>query len=230
MPHTRMINKYYHNMKRILLSLVVFACTLCAMATDAVTAKVSGTSLNIALTNELDYVAFQMDIQLPSGTTATDFAAVSARLSQEGDDQAIGGTKFIVASNLIDVENNIYRVVAYNLANAVISGTSGQDILKVTLGGTAVAQPSDIKLTKIIFVSKSDLELAKNVFEDTVGENGYIVGDVNCDTFVNSLDLTRLVNIILKKSEETPNSDVNGDRDINSLDLTRLLNIILKKV
>jgi len=144
-------------------------------AADQVTAKVSGTTLNIGLTNETTYCAFQMDITLPTGVDATAFDAVANRLGQEGSSTEIGGTKFIVASNKIDAGTNTYRVIAYNLANAQIANATG-DLLKVTLSA-AVADPTKVKVTNIKFVAKSDL--SESPLADATGENGVTIGDIN---------------------------------------------------
>lgn len=190
-------------------------------AADEVTAKVSGTNLSIGLENETSYVAFQMDIKLPEGISASSIEAVANRLSQEGSDQEVGGTKFIIASNVL--EGNVLRVIAYNLANAAISNATG-DILQIALNA-APASASDIKITNIKFVTATDLQ--EMALADVTGENGAKVGDVNMDGSVDVLDAARLFNIIVGLAESTPNSDVNGDGSIDVLDAARVFNLIV---
>ena len=214
-------------MKKFLLSMALFAASVGAWATDdAVTAKVSGTNLNVALTNETEYCAFQMDITLPSGVSASAVAAAANRLTQTGSDTEIGGTKFIVASNVIDETNNVLRVIAYNLNNNAIAGTSGADILNITLSA-APSKSSDVKVSNIVFVKSSDLTAA--TLSDATGVDGFKKGDVNQDGTVDVFDATALVNIILHKQAETTTSDVDGNGTIDVFDVTALTNIILHK-
>ncbi len=53
-------------------------------------------------------------------------------------------------------------------------------------------------------------------------------GDVNGDQKVNVLDVTTLINMILKVIPTTDAANVNGDEDVNVLDVTALINIILR--
>lgn len=198
--------------------------SLCMSAADEVTAKVSGTNLNIGLVNETSYVAFQMDIKLPAGVSASSIEAVANRLSQEGSDTEIGGTKFIVASNVL--EGNVLRVIAYNLANAAIKDATG-DILAITLSA-APAAASDIKITNIKFVTATDL--AEMNLADVTGENGGNKGDVNKDGKVDVNDIIAVANIILGKDTskyDMDAADVNSDTAINVNDIIAIAKIIL---
>ena len=58
---------------------------------------------------------------------------------------------------------------------------------------------------------------------------GFILGDINGDEFLNILDIVALVNIILESSEETPAGDVNEDGEFNILDVVMLVNIIISE-
>lgn len=220
-------------MKKYLLLLIICFCSLstwAAVVEDEVTAKVSGTSINVALTNSISYVAFQMDIKLPSGVSIAEngVAPVTARLSQDNGGKAegvIGNPKFIVAYNQIDATNNIYRIIAYNLNNAAIAGTSGDDVLNITL--SAAATSSNVELSGVIFVDENLFGL-DNL--DTSVVDGYKMGDVNHDNLVNVDDLTAVVRYICGKNPSpfyveqanvaTSSSAINVD------DLTAIINII----
>lgn len=202
--------------------------SLCMSAADEVTAKVSGTNLNIGLVNETSYVAFQMDIKLPAGVSASSIEAVANRLSQEGSDSEIGGTKFIVASNVL--EGNVLRVIAYNLANAAIDKATG-DILAITLNA-APAAASDIKITNIKFVTADDL--AEMNLADVTGENGGgLLGDVFEDGIIDVMDVSATLNIInkmpLAEGVNPANADVYADGITDVMDVTAILNLINKK-
>lgn len=202
--------------------------SLCMSAADEVTAKVSGTNLNIGLVNETSYVAFQMDIKLPAGVSASTIEAVANRLSQEGSDSEIGGTKFIVASNVL--EGNVLRVIAYNLANDAIKNATG-DILAITLD-KAPAAASDIKITNIKFVTATDL--AEMNLADVTGENGGgLLGDVFEDGIIDVMDVSATLNIInkmpLAEGVNPANADVYADGITDVMDVTAILNLINKK-
>lgn len=213
------------NMKKLFLIALMLVAAVGMKADDKVTARVSGTSLNIALENATTYCAFQMDIQLPEGITATEVAAAANRLSQEGSDAEIGGTKFIVAHNTID--GNVLRVIAYNLANAEIANATG-DILNITLS-EAVADPTTITVSNILFVSASDL--AEVALGDATGENGVMLGDVTGDGNVNVFDISAIATIILGGDTTGLNlsaADVTGDGVTNVFDISAIASLILE--
>lgn len=208
--------------------------SLCMSAADEVTAKVSGTNLNIGLVNETSYVAFQMDIKLPAGVSASSVEAVANRLSQEGSDTEIGGTKFIVASNVL--EGNVLRVIAYNLANAAIDKATG-DILAITLD-KAPAAASDIKITNIKFVTATDL--AEMNLADVTAANGVKLGDIDGDGNILANDVTALISILLQPSANRANycvensfnlaaCDVDGDGNLLVNDVTAIITLLLGK-
>ena len=199
--------------------------SLCMSAADEVTAKVSGTNLNIGLVNEASYVAFQMDIKLPAGVSASSIEAVANRLSQEGSDTEIGGTKFIVASNVL--EGNVLRVIAYNLANDEIKNATG-DILAITLNA-APAAASDITISNIKFVKKADL--AEVAMADVTAANGVMLGDVNNDGKITMLDVAGTIDITLGKpgSYNVDAADVNQDGKVTMLDVAKLIDITMGK-
>lgn len=200
--------------------------SLCMSAADEVTAKVSGTNLNIGLVNETSYVAFQMDITLPAGVSASSIEAVANRLSQEGSDTEIGGTKFIVASNVL--EGNVLRVIAYNLKNEAIKETTG-DILAITLNA-APAAASDIKITNIKFVTADDL--AEMNLADVTGESAGVRGDVNQDGIVDISDILAIIDLSLGKEDPAYNkaaADLNGDNVYDISDILAVIDITLGK-
>lgn len=211
-------------MKKIcLLFVLMIASALSMMAADQVTAKVSGSSLKIGLENETTFCAFQMDITLPEGISATAVEAVAARLSQEGEDETIGSPKFIVAHNTL--EGNVLRVIAYNLKNAQIENATG-DILDITLSGE-VADPTVITVSNILFVNADDL--SEVALDDATGENGAIRGDVNMDGKVNIYDVACVLTIMNGGNTAGMNvavADVNNDSVVNIYDVAVILQLM----
>lgn len=206
-------------MKKLLFLALMLFSAVGMKADDQVTARVSGTTLNIALENATTYCAFQMDIQLPQGISATSVAAVADRLSQTGSDTEIGGTKFIVAHNTLD--GNVLRVIAYNLANAEIADVTG-DILNITLSG-AVEDPTQVTVSNILFVKLSDL--SEVALDDATGESAGLRGDVNSDGKVNITDVVETIKVI-KQNGFLAQADVNLDSKVNITDVVEIIKII----
>lgn len=120
---------------------------------------VSGESLSLLQMNDgtvaldmncmTDYSAFQFDVVLPDGV---DMSSVMLNTSR--------CPGFAVKYNKID--SNVYRVVAYNLANTPV--TTGNDNL-LTLGITGASGLEDVMLTNIHF---STIKAVDVEFEDMV--------------------------------------------------------------
>ncbi len=199
--------------------------TLGMQAEDKVTAKVSGTNLNIGLENSTSFVAFQMDIQLPAGVTASKVDK-TGRLKQ-GANVTIEGvsteTPFVIASNVL--EGNVLRVIAYNLGNNIIEDATG-DLLNIALSD-AVADPSEVKLNTILFVKSSDL--TESALDNVIGEEGRVTGDVNGKDGFNFFDVTDIIEMYLGKKAPTAAADVNGKDGFNFFDVTDLIDYFLGK-
>lgn len=178
-------------------------------STDKVTTSVSGNTLSVKLSNSLEYVAFQMDIDLASELNPA-FSA-SERLSS-----------FILASNCIDEENNIHRVLAYNLTNAPIKGGSGEVLFTMTFDKT----PAIDKIDNILFVKKSDLKEAAITYDSSAG---FLRGDANNSGKVNVADITAVVSYIYGSTPANFNfkaADVNDNEKLNVADITGIVSII----
>lgn len=205
-------------MKKILflaLLLVSFAGRLMAAeSTDKVTTSVTGNNLSVKLTNELSYVAFQMDITLSSGLSFTDSNLTpSTRLTEKS---------FVLVSNCINTTDNIYRVLAYNMTNAAITGTSGDVLFTIE----CASAPSVEAIDNILFVTESDLKEVEIGYDPSAG---FLRGDANSDKDVNVADITAVVSDIYGTTPANFNrdaADVNGDHEVNVADITGIVSII----
>lgn len=212
-----------------------------AMAEDAVVPTVhgskSGTSwvMNIGLDNATDYVAFQMDVKLPTGVSAgsddTNIVLYDRMKGIAASETIDGSTKFVVSKNLIDASTNTYRIVGYNLGNTnVKDGTTYNDgMFKVALTSSEAKNLSalDATISNAIFVKSSDLtgvELGSKT--TTTG----LLGDANGDGNVNSTDAVAVINAYLGNPPtkfDGKAAEVNGDGTINSTDAVSIINIYL---
>lgn len=199
--------------------------TLGMQAEDKVTAKVSGSNVNVGLENETSFCAFQMDIKLPAGVNVTEVVANTDRLKKGSDvtiDSKPVSTPFEIAYNVL--EGNVLRVIAYNLGNNMIQNIPG-DILSIKLDN-APASADAVTVSNILFVNASDL--AELSLENVVGVDGYKVGDVNMSGGEpDMLDLARLIKILLNQEPETPTANVNGVGGVDMLDLAALIKLLL---
>lgn len=218
-------------MKKILL---FFAAAVCAIASwaqgSAVSATVKGQTLDVALANATDkFVAFQMDIVLPSGVTVlndgTAMALNDERLTKKAGTPVAGATNanFNLVYNVIDATH--VRVLAYNLENRALDGTEGT-LFTMTFAGTP---EGDFNVEGIKFVTES--ALAEVELTPAVSENGSAVvpGDVDHSGEVDPLDLACMVDILLAKAEKVAEADLDGNGDVDPLDMSLLIDILLGK-
>lgn len=191
-----------------------------ATNTDKVTSSISGNNLSVKLSNSLEYVAFQMDITLGEGLSFKDTDITkSARLTDKN---------FVLASNCVDNTTNKYRVLAYNLTNASITGTSGDELFSIAFtSAPSLAEPG---IDNILFVTASDLKEQTLDYEAA----DFILGDANSDGDVNVADITAVVAYIYGTTPTNFNinaANVNGDMEngkpaVNVADITGIVSII----
>lgn len=117
-------------MKKIFCTLLVLIASVVSVyADDALTAQnitipKGGTELlQIDLTNAKPYGAFQFDLVLPSGISATNVLKTSRITSVEGKET------FTAKVNLTDAANNVYTIAVYNDNRMEFAGTSGAIII-----------------------------------------------------------------------------------------------------
>lgn len=219
-------------MKKIFLLLFAAACAFASWAESTVSATVKGDKLEVALTNDAQsFVAFQMDITLPDGVDVAASNAVvmnKARLTEKEGNPVAGATdaNFIIAYNQID--EHTVRVLAYNLENRAIAGTSGE-LFTMTFTGTATA---DFDVTGIKFVTKTALaEIDIDAIKSSAGSVD--VGNVNREGGVDINDLLALVDI-LSYGPTAPEcagydldaANVNGEDGIDINDLVALIEML----
>ncbi|HOQ38278.1 MAG TPA: RICIN domain-containing protein [Acetivibrio sp.] len=125
----------------------------------------------------------------------------------------------------------------------IVSRSSGKlvDVYKwSTEDGAIIQQWSDAEGTnqhwKLIPVKNTEPTPTPTVKPTPIPTNSVILGDLNGDLSVDSLDITLLKRYLLRKISQFPDSngklaaDVNGDDAIDSLDLTLLKRYVLRKI
>lgn len=216
-------------MRKVLLFFAMLACAVASWAEDVVTATYTSSKIDVALANQTEFVAFQMDIKAEGvDFNGKEVTLNDERLNQTGN-ATIGGSSvaapFVLAKNVLP--DGTLRVIAYNLANRSLSLTEGS-LFEVAVDN----KPTAVTLSNVLFVKKADLaEIEVNA--TAVEGADFIIGDVNKNGIVNSNDLTALVEIIMGTASEEAGydlnaADVNQMGGINANDVTALIEILMK--
>jgi len=212
-------------MKRYL-SFVVFAVLvgLWAAATDRFyiedfsIAPGETRTVSILLDNETEYSAFQSDVYLPDGLTATNFALTDRKNSNHT----------LTATVLPD---GGIRLLSYSLKLKTYSGNSGALVTFNVTAATDFTGPAAIALRNTLFTTTAGVEIAfgNETCTVTVPSAG-IKGDVNGDNYVNINDVIALINYVLSGDPSgihMENADIVVDQDININDVTALIHRVL---
>lgn len=209
-------------MKKILVFIAAAACAFTSWADDVVTAKYNGTKLDVELANSTSFVAFQMDIDLPEGVTVESIDSNIARLKQ-GANVTINGedteTPFVIAKNVIDSENNVLRVIAYNLGNNEIKEASGK-LFTINFNNAV----TEATISNIKFV---DQELVEKDLANATAEAGGVFGDVTGEGDVDVEDVSKVLNVSLGAEAFDANCDLTGEGDVDVEDVSIVLNLSL---
>lgn len=217
-------------MKKILLLFAAAVCAIASWAADAtVSATVKGQKLEVALANDAQaFVAFQMDITLPAGVNVEAAGAVvmnTDRLTEKTGTPVPGAANanFIIAYNKID-ETHV-RVLAYNLENRALAGTSGE-LFTMTFTGTT---DENFTIDGIKFVTETELAEIELAIAESTKDAGVELGDVNLSGSVTISDVTGALAFIKGGNTDGLSfeaADVNKSGTITVSDITGILTII----
>ena len=98
-------------------------------------------------------------------------------------------------------------------------------------GGNLVCAGKNIGIYSIPTDDNQSTTPAKSTMTVTKG-TGYIIGDVNCDGYLNIADVTTLISYVLGSNPQPFNYDaanVNGDNQINVADVTAIISLVLSR-
>lgn len=225
-------------MRKLLFLAVMLVSSLVALAEDGVTAKVATSqdlkeaTVSVFLTNDVQYVAFQMDIVFPTTMKLSASEPVpTGRLVDESGNVV----NFTIAYQMVN--DYTLRVLAYNMDNRAIAGTSGTCLFTVTLtdlnANAAVATASDWtpSLNQNLFVKNTDALPEVNLTETSNVVNGYVAGDVVPNGEIDVNDIVGLIAIIYGKDTTGLNvdaADVNNDSAYDVNDIVGIISLIYK--
>ncbi|MBQ6051607.1 MAG: hypothetical protein IJL35_13580 [Bacteroidaceae bacterium] len=225
-------------MRKLFFLAVMLVSSLAALAEDGVTAKVATSqdlkeaTVSVFLTNDVQYVAFQMDIVFPTSMKLSASEPVpTGRLVDESGNVV----NFTIAYQMVN--DYTLRVLAYNMDNRAIAGTSGTCLFTVTLtdqnATAAAATASDWtpSLNQNLFVKNTDALPEVNLTETSNVVNGYVAGDVVPNGEIDVNDIVGLIAIIYGKDTTGLNvdaADVNNDSAYDVNDIVGIISLIYK--
>jgi len=190
---------------------------------------VPGTTLSVPviMDNEITNIsALQFDISLPNELSIprADNGDYSIELTERMSDN-----HYVIGSPR---QNGDIGVVAVSFPPVDFAGNSGAVMtLDITANDNFEGATSFSVKNVVMTTTDAKTEITVPDFEVIVtAVKGvvHIVGDVNCDGYVNASDITALYNYILNGDTTfEATSDVNGDGSINASDVTFVYNIIL---
>ena len=211
-------------MKRLSLLLMVAAIAMCAAATErfymedfTITSGETYT-VSILLDNEAEYTAFQCDVYLPQGLTASNFAMTDRKHSSHSfsvTNQADGGI----------------RLLCYSLKVKPFTGNSGALVTFDVTASEDFTEPATIGLRNVLFTTTAGTEIPFSDEDCNVTlAGGLLIGDVDGDGFISIGDVTTLIDYLLGANVTTfnaDNADTNYDGEISIGDVTTLIDMLL---
>ncbi|MBR4830045.1 MAG: hypothetical protein IKZ92_09650 [Muribaculaceae bacterium] len=211
-------------MKKTTFLFAAMMVALCAAATDRFyiedfTINPGETlTVSIMLDNEAQYTAFQSDIYLPEGLTASSFALTERKNANHS------------LSATAQPDGSI-RLLSYSLKVKPYSGNSGALVTFNVTAADDFTGPATIAIRNILFTTTSGVEIP---FSDetctvTLPATG-LKGDVNDNGEVTIADVTTLIDYLLGGNVSpfnADNADVNSNGDITIADVTTLIDMLL---
>lgn len=227
-------------MKKGLLIGAFALSSMAALAQDVVVPRVVGGPtdntwvVNVELQDQTKFVAFSMDVDLPSGTSVvTSKSRVTTRLTN---------TDLVTIKNESNVDTqykktyyveynqvgNTLHVVGYSLGNEPISGTSGDVLFQIGLSSTSEIASTAFtgSMKNVKFVKQSDLK-AQDL--DDAALKATLRGDVDLNGRLTVKDTQFAAQMAANKMNKTVYADVNNDGNVRVNDVQRVALIVAKK-
>lgn len=211
-------------MKRIVFMMMVVMVALGAAASDRfyiedfTIAPGETKTVSILLDNETAYTAFQSDLYLSEGLTASNFALTGRKNSNHT----------FTATVLPD---GGIRLLSYSLKLKTYSGNSGALVTFDVTAGDGFAGNATIVLRETVFTTAAGVEVPFDDETCRVEPPAMVIpGDVNGDNDVTIADVSALIDMLLDNGPYSPGADVNGDNDVTIADVSALIDILLGNV
>lgn len=172
-------------------------------------------TVSILLDNEAEYTAFQSDLYLPEGLTASNFALTDRK----------NANHTLTATVLPD---GGIRLLSYSLNLKTYSGNNGDLVTFDVTASEDFEGEATVALRGTLFTTVAGVEVPFDNETCTVSlPSTAIRGDVNGDSSVNISDVTALIDILLSGETAPQSADCNQDGSINISDVTALIDYLL---
>ena len=209
-------------MKKTIILIAAMVVVLGASATDRFYVEdftiTPGETVNVSimLDNEVEYTAFQSDLYLPEGLTATNFALTDRKNANHS----------LTATVL---PNGGIRLLSYSLKLKPYSGNSGALVTFDVTANEEFEDPSMIALRNTLFTTEAGLEVPFDDETCTVSIPASVLrGDVDGDGNVSIRDVTALIDLLLGgNTVSNEAADVNEDHSVTITDMTALIDLLL---
>ena len=184
-------------------------------------------SVPVMMDNEITNIAaVQFDLALPSELSIpqADNGDYSMTLTERMSDN-----HYIIAN---PKANGDIRVVVVSFPPADFSGNSGA-IMNIDFAAIESFIGTTEFTVKNVVMTTADAQTEISVADfvvmvTAVKGSDHVIGDVNCDGFVTSADITALYNYLLNGDETfIATSDVDGDGSVTSADVTSVYSILM---
>ncbi len=175
-------------------------------------------TVSILLDNEAEYTAFQSDLYLPEGLTATGFVLTNRKHSNHT----------LSVSTLSD---GGIRLLSYSVKVKPYSGNSGALVSFSVTASDDFTGPATIVVCNTLFTTMTGVEVP--LADETCTVRLGLKGDVNCDGLVDINDVTMMIDHVLGKPVEnfnTYNGDYNNDGIIDINDVSDTIERVLGNV
>ena len=175
-------------------------------------------TVSILLDNETEYTAFQADIYLPEGLTATNFALTARKTNNHT----------LTATVLPD---GGIRLLSYSIQLKAYSGNSGPLVTFDVTASSDFESPASIQLKNSLFTTVAGVEIPFDDETCTVTQTVTgLQGDVDDNGLVNISDVTALIDYLLNGDASAinlTNADCDGNGLVNISDVTSLIDYLL---
>ena len=183
--------------------------------------------LPVRLRTDKNILGVQFKITLPNGIhiVEDDEGWLITELTNRSEDMLVMGRRDFS-------ENNSYNFVMFSLLGESLKGDNGV-ILKIELEVQDIPLGEYVSSLSDVFVSNSSFQTELlNAVSSKINVDSAYPGDVNGDGRISIVDVSMIINEILKKENFGFNqglADMNKDGRISIVDATMITNIILEK-
>lgn len=211
-------------MKKVFTFMMVAVVAFCASATDRFyiedfeIAPGETKTVSILLDNVMEYTAFQSDIYLPEGLTASNFALTSRKHSNHTFSTSI-------------LPDGGIRLLCYSVRLKPFTDNSGALVTMDVTASEDFAGSATVSVLNTIFTTVQGVEVALDNESCSVSiPTAILIGDVNDDKAVDIDDVTMLINVVLgniTSGYNAVNANVFADEVLDIDDVTALIMKIL---